>query len=55
MVVFIIFFGWFLFVVFGGIGLTALPLDMILDYFYRPQPRTAKEMAEKKVTIRRRV
>jgi LMBR1 domain-containing protein 1 len=54
-VVFWIFVGWFLFVMFGGVGIIALPLDLILDYFYRPKPRSAREMAEKKVVLRRRV
>eukprot|EP00386_Alphamonas_edax_P010288 GDKI01033357.1.p1 GENE.GDKI01033357.1~~GDKI01033357.1.p1 ORF type:complete len:543 (+),score=87.29 GDKI01033357.1:76-1704(+) len=31
------FFGWFLFVIFGGVGLTALPLDLILAFIDRPQ------------------
>lgn len=53
-VVFLLFLGWFLFVIFGGIGLVALPMDMIIDYFYRPRPRPAKEMAERKVALRRR-
>lgn len=54
MIVFAIFLGWCLFVVFGGIGIVALPFDMILDYNYRPRPRTAIEMAEKKIALRRR-
>jgi LMBR1 domain-containing protein 1 len=54
MIVFLIFIGWFLFVVFAGIGITALPMDWILDYFYRPQPRSPHEMAERKVALRRR-
>lgn len=54
-IVFLIFVGWFFFVLFGGIGLVALPMDMIIDYFYRPRPRGPREMAERKVVIRRRV
>lgn len=54
-IVFWIFFGWFLFVIFGGVGIIALPLDLILDYFYRPKPRSAREMAERKIMLRRRV
>lgn len=54
-IVFVIFIGWFLFVIFGGVGLVALPMDMIIDYFYRPRPRSAREMAERKVVLRRRV
>lgn len=54
-IVFVIFIGWFFFVIFGGVGLVALPMDMIIDYFYRPRPRSAREMAERKVVLRRRV
>jgi LMBR1 domain-containing protein 1 len=32
------FWGWFLFVVFGGIGLASFPLDLILGFIERPQP-----------------
>jgi LMBR1 domain-containing protein 1 len=32
---FILLIGWFLFVIFGGVGLVALPMDMILDFLYR--------------------
>lgn len=49
-----IWFGWFFFVIFGGIGLIALPLDLILDYFYRPRPRSASEIAERKIILRRK-
>ena len=28
--------GWFLFVLWGGIGLVSLPVDYILAYIYRP-------------------
>lgn len=55
MIVFWIFFGWFLFVIFGGIGLIALPLDWIIDYFYRPRPRAPAEIAERKILLRRKV
>lgn len=54
MCVFIIFVGWFFFVLFGGIGIIALPFDLIMGYVYRPKPRPALEMAEKKVALRRR-
>ena len=52
MIVFWIFLGWMIFVMFGGVGLISLPLDMILNYFYRPRPRTAREIAERKVILR---
>lgn len=54
MMVFWFFFGWFVFAMFGGIGLIALPLDLILDYFYRPKPRSASEIAERKILLRRK-
>lgn len=54
MIVFWIFLGWWVFVIFGGIGLIALPLDLILDYFHRPRPRPPREIAETKVLLRRR-
>lgn len=31
------FLGWFLFVMFAGIGIVALPMDMILAFFYQPK------------------
>eukprot|EP00003_Mantamonas_plastica_P023177 TRINITY_DN410_c0_g1_i2.p1 TRINITY_DN410_c0_g1~~TRINITY_DN410_c0_g1_i2.p1 ORF type:complete len:484 (-),score=140.39 TRINITY_DN410_c0_g1_i2:44-1495(-) len=37
------FLGWFLFAVFGGIGLAALPMDMIRDFVGRPK---SVELAE---------
>lgn len=54
MMVFWFFFGWFVFVLFGGIGLISFPLDLILDYFYRPKPRTASEIANRKIMLRRK-
>ena len=53
-IIFLEFLGWFLFVVFGGIGLTALPMDLIIDFIYRPRPRKAEEIAERKIALRRR-
>lgn len=37
------FVGWFLFAVFGGVGLSALPIDLIRDFFYRPRLRSSAE------------
>jgi hypothetical protein len=34
-IIFILFLGWFLFVIFGGIGMIALPMDLIIDYIHR--------------------
>lgn len=31
------FLGWLLFVMFAGIGLIALPLDLMMEFFYQPQ------------------
>lgn len=31
------FIGWLLFVMFAGIGLIALPFDLIMEFFYQPQ------------------
>ena len=48
-------FGWFLFAVFGGIGLAALPLDLILSYVNRPRHMDAVEFAEAQMSLRERV
>lgn len=34
-VIFILFFGWFLFVIFGAIGMVSLPMDLIIDFIHR--------------------
>eukprot|EP00392_Amoebophrya_sp_AT5.2_P014796 g14957.t1 len=43
------FLGWWLFVVFGGVGLTALPMDLLLEYQDRPKPISASQYASKKI------
>ena len=48
-------FGWFLFALFGGIGLAALPLDLILAYVNRPRHLDAVEYAELQLSLRERV
>lgn len=53
-IVFWIWIGWFLFSIWGGIGIISLPLDLILDYFYRPWPWSASEIAEWKIILRRK-
>ncbi|KAJ3186814.1 hypothetical protein HK101_009569 [Irineochytrium annulatum] len=45
------FVGWIIFTVFGGVGLVALPYDLILEFQHRPKPITAAEYAERKVAI----
>ena len=41
---FMSFFGWWLFVLFGGIGLSALPLDLMQQYKFRPRFRDPKDL-----------
>eukprot|EP00980_Cylindrotheca_fusiformis_P005635 scaffold1184_cov132-Cylindrotheca_fusiformis.AAC.56 len=47
--------GWFLFAIFGGIGMSALPLDLILAYKNRPRRMDAAEYAEAQTSLRERV
>ena len=47
--------GWFLFAIFGGIGMTALPLDFILKFTQRPKHMDAVEFAEVEMSIQQRV
>ena len=46
--------GWFLFALFGGIGIAALPLDLILAYVNRPRHVDAVEFAEMQMSLRER-
>ena len=46
--------GWFLFVLWGGIGLVSLPVDYVLAYFYRPVPLDARELADLRLSVQRR-
>jgi len=43
---------WFLFVIYLGVGLTSLPVDLVLGWIHRPLPKTAREIAEKKFGLR---
>lgn len=43
------FVGWWLFVVFGGVGLTALPMDLVMEYLDRPKPISVSVYASKKI------
>ena len=45
------FISWFFFVIFGGIGLPALPLDLIYDFMTRPKkiPHNEIELAKSKL------
>lgn len=47
--------GWFLFALFGAIGLAALPLDLILAFVHRPHHMDAVEFAEAQMSLRDRV
>ena len=42
------FIGWFFFLIFGGVGLSALPLDMINSFIGRPKITSSKDAALKK-------
>eukprot|EP00639_Heterosigma_akashiwo_P015729 CAMPEP_0206385890 /NCGR_PEP_ID=MMETSP0294-20121207/15568_1 /ASSEMBLY_ACC=CAM_ASM_000327 /TAXON_ID=39354 /ORGANISM="Heterosigma akashiwo, Strain CCMP2393" /LENGTH=528 /DNA_ID=CAMNT_0053836735 /DNA_START=77 /DNA_END=1663 /DNA_ORIENTATION=+ len=48
------FLGWFLFVVFAGIGLGALPIDLVLAFVYRPTPLDARAIEERLGAVRAR-
>ncbi|KAI9916688.1 hypothetical protein PsorP6_017040 [Peronosclerospora sorghi] len=48
------FLGWFGFSVFCGIGLIALPVDLILAFFYRPKFISADVYALQKLILQRR-
>lgn len=45
------FISWFLFVLYGGIGLAALPLDLIYDFATRPKKLTIAQMEAQKERI----
>lgn len=45
------FISWFLFVLFGGIGLAALPLDLFYDFKTRPKKLTITQMESQKKRI----
>lgn len=47
--------GWFLFALFGGIGMSALPMDLLLVYRNRPRHMDAVEFAEAQMSLRERV
>merc|ERR1719293_239319 len=47
--------GWFLFALFGAIGMAAMPLDLILAFVYRPRHMDAVEFAEAQLSLRDRV
>eukprot|EP00303_Exanthemachrysis_gayraliae_P002126 CAMPEP_0206000252 /NCGR_PEP_ID=MMETSP1464-20131121/1348_1 /ASSEMBLY_ACC=CAM_ASM_001124 /TAXON_ID=119497 /ORGANISM="Exanthemachrysis gayraliae, Strain RCC1523" /LENGTH=479 /DNA_ID=CAMNT_0053373505 /DNA_START=87 /DNA_END=1526 /DNA_ORIENTATION=- len=48
------FIGWFFFVVFGGIGIAALPLDLINAYANKPERISLQEFAQQKMLLNER-
>lgn len=46
--------GWFFFAIWGGIGLAALPLDLIFSFVHRPSPLGAAEVAEYRLQLAKR-
>lgn len=48
------FVGWIFFVIFGGCGLTALPMDLFLGFWYRPRRMSSKDYATVKVQLKER-
>ncbi|CAD8143814.1 unnamed protein product [Paramecium octaurelia] len=47
-------FGYCLFVIFGGVGLTALPVDLIQEFIHRPKKLTTAEGTQKKSSLKRK-
>lgn len=47
--------GWWLFSLFGGVGLAAMPMDLILTYRDRPRHLDPVEFAEAQMSLRERV
>ena len=48
------FVGWFLFTLFAGVGLVALPLDLLQEYATRPQPIDLEEYAKQRMLLNER-
>ena len=48
------FVGWFLFTIFTGVGLVALPMDLIHEYARRPQPLDLEEYAKQRMLLNER-
>lgn len=51
---FLSFIGYWIFTIYGGIGLTALPMDLIREFLNRPKFLSSKEAAEKKISLKAR-
>jgi len=48
------FVGWFLFVLFGGIGMAALPIDLLVGFSQRPVGIDLQEYAKQKMALNQR-
>jgi LMBR1 domain-containing protein 1 len=48
------FIGWFLLSVFAGMGLIAVPMDLLGGWYNRPMPIDLKKFAEKKLELKKR-
>jgi LMBR1 domain-containing protein 1 len=48
------FVGWFLFVLFGGIGMAALPMDLLVDFTNKPVGIDLQEYAKQKMLLNQR-
>uniref|UniRef100_A0A7R9Y953 Uncharacterized protein n=1 Tax=Pinguiococcus pyrenoidosus TaxID=172671 RepID=A0A7R9Y953_9STRA len=48
------FVGYFFFVIFGGVGMAALPIDLILSYVYRPKRIDQRRFREEEKGIQKR-
>ena len=48
------FVGWFLFTIFVGVGLIAVPMDLIGEYVNRPQPIDLEEYAKQRMLLNER-
>jgi hypothetical protein len=46
--------GWFVFVIFGGIGMASLPSDLLIKYLNRPVLKTPKEIEATKTELQQR-
>jgi hypothetical protein len=55
MVALVSFVGWIFFSVFGGVGLAALPMDLITAFTTRPKAMSAEELAHEQLLLQTRV
>eukprot|EP00624_Nannochloropsis_granulata_P000513 evm.model.NODE_1193_length_18015_cov_29.075548.6 len=55
MVALLSFVGWIFFSVFGGVGLAALPMDLITAFTARPKAMSAEKLAHEQLLLQTRV